>query len=162
MLNCCVPIHFHSVRKSVAKITIFETFKSFEGVSVNILSSFVFQIFQTISDINLWQSENFSINLMVYHPRPPQSMLRTFLPNPVGMKIFLAQNTTYKWHWIGFFLDPLYKESIQHWLWGAGKNNFWQNLNVYLNENVFDDLIFIYRMKIHFAKDILSLIVWKF
>ena len=124
-----------------------------------------------ISDINLCQSENFSINLMVYHPclphlmvyhpRPPQSMLRTFLLNPFGMKIFLAQNTIYKWDWIGFFLDPSYKESIQHWLWGAGKNNFWQNLNVYLNENVFDDLIFIYRMKIHFGKDILSLIVWK-
>ena len=100
-------------------------------------------------------------HLMVYHPRPPQSMLRTFLLNPFGMKIFLAQNTIYKWDWIGFFLDPSYKESIQHWLWGAGKNNFWQNLNVYLNENVFDDLIFIYRMKIHFGKDILSLIVWK-
>ena len=99
---------------------------------------------------------------MVYHPRPPQSMLRTFLLNPFGMKIFLAQNTIYKWDWIGFFLDPSYKESIQHWLWGAGKNNFWQNLNVYLNENVFDDLIFIYRMKIHFGKDILSLIVHGF
>ena len=63
-------------------------------------------------------------------------------------------------NWI--LLDPSYKKSIQHWLWGAGKNNFLQNLNVYLNENVFDDLIFIYRMKIHFGKDILSLIVWKF
>ena len=42
---------------------------------------------------------------------------------------------------------------------GLEKKSFLQNFDVHLYENVFEDFHIIYIMKIHFGKDILSLIV---
>ena len=123
MLICCVVI-FHTLWGNLMlKLLFFKHLSHFDSVSVNTSSSSVFQIFQTISDINLCQNENFSINMMVYHPLPPQSMLRSFFWNPFGKKTFLVQDivqiqTTLNW----CLLDTRCEESIQHWLWGVGED----------------------------------------